>query len=160
MIGAVGPKLLYPNGTLQHGGVILGIEGLTGHFEYGLGADDPGYFGRLNVPFSVSAVTGACLAVSCDKFFAVNGLDEDNFPVELNDVDFCLRLKERGWRNMVDGTIRLVHHESASRGRTGLVQESYPREWNYFRQRWMHQLRDDPAFSPALSLESTRPSLG
>lgn len=159
-IGAAAPKLLYPDGTLQHGGVILGVEGVAGHFEYGLAGNDPGYFGRLNVPFSVSAVTGACLAVSREKYFAVGGLDEVNFPVELNDIDFCLRLAERRWRNVLDGGLRLVHHESASRGRTGMVQDRYPREWALFRDRWRSLLRSDPAFSPALSLESTRPALG
>ena len=159
-VGAVGAKLLYPDGTLQHGGVILGIEGIVGHFEYGLAGKDPGYFGRLNAPHSVSAVTGACLAVSRKKFFAVGGLDEVNLPIELNDVDFCLRLAERGWRNVLDCAVRLTHHESASRGRTRGVQAQYPKEWNYFRRRWMHRLRSDPAFPPGLSLDSTTPMLG
>ena len=158
-VGAVAPKLLYPNRTVQHAGVVLGVEGVAGHFEYGLAADDPGYFGRLNAPYSSSAVTGACLAVRRDKFLAVGGLDEVNLPVELNDIDFCLRLAERGWRSIVDGRLRLIHIESASRGRTCVVEEQYPREWSYFRRRWMHRLRNDPAFSPSLSLESNRAAL-
>ena len=159
-IGAVAPKLLFPDGKLQHGGVMLGIGGGAGHFESTIGSEDPGYVGRLNVPFSVSAVTGACLAVSRDKYLAVGGLDEINLPIELNDIDFCLRLAERGWRNMVDGAVTLTHHESASRGTTGITASRYPREWNYFRKRWLNVLRSDPAFPSALSLESNLPALG
>jgi O-antigen biosynthesis protein len=95
--------------------VVLGIDGRAGHFECGIAASDPGYFGRLNQPLEVCAVTAACLAVEAKKFFAVGGFDEINLPVELNDVDLCLRLNERAWKTLCAPAARLIHHESASR---------------------------------------------
>jgi O-antigen biosynthesis protein len=159
-IGAVGAKLFYPNGRLQHAGVIVGIDGRAGHFERGLGPDEPGYFGRLNVPHEVSAVTAACLAVEAKKFFAIGGFDEINLPVELNDVDLCLRLVERGWKTVYAPSARLVHRESASRGSNGRLDARYQEQHAYFCTRWSKFIRDDPAFHPALSLDSLRATLG
>ena len=116
-VGAVAPKLLYPNGKVQHAGVIVGIDGRAGHLERLLDARDPGYFGRLCSPHEVSAVTGACLAVERRKFEAVGGFDAENLPVELNDIDLCLRLAARGWKTICACESVLVHHESMSRGR-------------------------------------------
>ena len=159
-IGAVGAKLLYENGRVQHAGVVLGLEGRAGHFERNLPQDAPGYFGRLFVAHEVSAVTGACLVVERDKFEAVGGFDAQNLPVDLNDVDLCLRLSERGWRTVLEPRAVLVHRESASRGRAVSVQKKYEREIKYFVRRWGAKLRDDPHFHPALSLDSTTAALG
>jgi GT2 family glycosyltransferase len=159
-VGAVGAKLLYPNGRVQHAGVALGIDGRAGHFERMLARDDPGYFGRLCVPHEVSTVTAACLAVDKRKFDAVGGFDAVNLPIELNDMDLCLRLLERGWKAICAADCVLIHHESASRGRTARADEVYKKERSYFRARWMHHLRDDRYFHPALSLHSLGPALG
>jgi GT2 family glycosyltransferase len=158
-VGAVGAKLLYPNGRIQHAGITIGIDGRAGHFERFLGAADSGYFGRLNVSHEVSAVTAACLAVEAAKFAAVGGFDEVNLPVELNDVDLCLRLSERGWRTLL-APVRLIHHESASRGESVRPDERYGDQHDYFRERWTRVIRDDPHFHPALSLDSLRAELG
>lgn len=158
-VGAVGAKLLYPDGRLQHGGVILGMGGRAGHFERFAAADEPGYFGRLGTPHEISAVTGACLAVEAAKFAAVGGFDERNLPVDLNDVDLCLRLAERGWRCVMEPRARLIHHESASRGDHIRGELRYAAEIAWFRRRWARELGDDPYFHPALSLHSTAPAL-
>lgn len=159
-VGAVGAKLLYPNGRVQHAGVALGIDELAGHFQRGLGASDPGYFGRLGSPHEVSAVTAACLAVEGEKFFAVGGFDEPNLPVDLNDVDLCLRLAERGWKTLCDPTTRLIHHELASRLANIHLDERYKAQHEYFRRRWLEAIRDDPYFHPALSLDTLDAALG
>jgi GT2 family glycosyltransferase len=159
-VGAVGAKLLYPSGRVQHAGVTLGVDGRAGHIERLLDGNDPGYFGRLRIAHEVSAVTAACLAVEKSKFAAVGGFDAVNLPVDLNDVDLCLRLAERGWKSICASDSRLVHHEAASRGATLRPDELYRSEHLYFRAKWMFRLRDDPFFHPALSLASLDPSLG
>jgi len=159
-VGAVGALLLYPDGAIQHAGVALGIDGRAGHFQRRLKADAEGYFGSLQVPHEVSAVTGACLAVEARKFEAVGGFDEAHLPVESNDVDLCLRLAERGWKTVLEPRARATHHESASRGANRLLDERYAAEIAYFEQRWAGVLRDDPYFHPALSLESLDAALG
>ncbi len=159
-IGAVGAKLLYPSGGLQHGGVVVGLAGSTAHVDRGAGKDDPGYLQRLGSTHEVSAVTGACLAVERAKFNAVGGFDAQNLPVELNDIDMCLRLEERGWRTIFTPQSVLIHHESASRGTSTAHSQKYERERAVFRDRWSGRLRDDPYFHPALSLVSIRTALG
>jgi len=115
-IGAVGARLLYPDGTLQHAGVFTGIGGGAGHAHRFQRADEPGYFERARLPQRVSAVTGACLVVARDKFLAVGGFDEERFPVAFNDVDLCLKLNARGWQSFYEPRSTLIHHESKSRG--------------------------------------------
>lgn len=159
-IGAAGAKLLYPSGHVQHAGGVLGIDGRAGHFERMSVRNAPGYFGRLCLPHEVSAVTAACLAIDTRKFAAAGGFDEVNLPIELNDIDLCLRLKELGWTSVCVPDSVLIHHESASRGTTLRPDELYPEEHRYFRDRWLHRLRDDPYFHPALSLDSLGPALG
>jgi GT2 family glycosyltransferase len=158
-VGAVGAKLIYPNGRVQHAGVVVGIGGRAGHFERLLLRDDIGYLGRLSTPHEVSSVTGACLAVDKQKFNAVNGFDAVNFPVELNDIDLCLRLSERGWKSILLPDVVLIHRESASRGLVPHPDKTYGKEHHCFRTRWMHKLRDDPFFHPALSLYAEHPAL-
>lgn len=115
-VGAVGAKLLYPDGRIQHAGVVIGMGGAAGHAHHRLAPDDEGYFRRHAVPQFVSAVTAACLVVKRDRYLAVGGLDEANFAVAFNDVDFCLRLNAHGWQSLYEPRAVLVHHESASRG--------------------------------------------
>jgi GT2 family glycosyltransferase len=158
-VGAVGAKLLYPDGRLQHGGVTLGMGGRAAHAERLAPAEAPGYFGRLDTPHEVSAVTAACLAVEARKFFAVDGFDAVNLPVDLNDVDLCLRLAARGWRCVMEPRAVLTHHESASRGAGGRDETRYAAEIAWFRARWAREIGDDPYFHPALSLDVATPAL-
>lgn len=159
-VGAVGARLLYPDETVQHAGVVLGLYGRAGHFEAGISRDSDGFFGRARVPHHLTAVTGACLAVEASKFWAVDGFDDVNLPIDLNDIDLCLRLVERGFKTVQLGDCLLFHHESASRGRPDNTQDLYRSERAYFSARWSRQLRADPYFSPSLSLYSTHPRLG
>ena len=114
-IGAVGAKLLYPDNTVQHAGVILGIGGIAQHTFIGCVKEDPGFYGRLSVPFNYSAVTAACLMVAKDKFNEVGGLEE-YLQVAFNDIDFNLKLLEKGYYNVCLNHVELYHHESKSRG--------------------------------------------
>ncbi len=115
-VGAVGPALLYPDGRLQHAGVVIGIGGGAAHAHRLLHPDDAGYFHRHALPQYVSAVTAACLVVKRDKFLEVGGFDAENFAVAFNDVDLCLKLNARGWKSYYDPRATLIHHESLSRG--------------------------------------------
>jgi O-antigen biosynthesis protein len=156
-IGAVGAKLLYPNGTIQHGGVSLGAGGVAGHQYLHRSRGDLGYFGQLALVRNVSAVTGACLLVRRDAFLEVDGLDEVSLPVAFNDVDLCLKLVERGYRNVWTPYAELYHHESSSRG-SDLVGEKaarFKREVAVMRQRWGHVLDRDPCGNPNLSLHAS-----
>lgn len=156
-IGAVGCKLLYSNGGLQHAGVILGIGwpgGIAGHHFAGASGEAAGPFGLLALARSASAVTAACLAVRKRLFEEVGGLDEENLPVAFNDVDFCLRIRERGYRNLWTPFAVLYHHESVSRGSDlhGEAAQRLLRERAYMRRRWGEALDNDPYWNPNLSL--------
>ncbi len=160
-VGAVGAKLLYPNGRIQHGGVILGMTGVAGHLHRNLPADDPGYFGRALLQQNLSAVTGACIAMRRSVFFEAGGFDGANLPVAFSDVDLCLRLRERGYLIVWTPLARLIHHETASR-KMDLMPCRYReflRENDYMRLRWGHILDRDPYFSPNLSRHDLSPTL-
>ncbi len=159
-VGAVGAKLLYADRRLQHGGVILGLDGRAGHFERLVGEHDLGYFGRLNATHETASVTGACLAVEAAKFWVSGGFDEINLPVDLNDIDLCLRLKTHGWKSVFVSDVVLVHHESVSRTGSWKPDKVYALERTYFKKRWINDLRDCPNFHPALSLEGFKAALG
>jgi O-antigen biosynthesis protein len=159
-VGAVGAKLLYEDRRLQHGGVILGLDGRAGHFERLIDEHDAGYFGRLNAPHEIATVTGACLAVEATKFNAIGGFDEVNLPVDLNDIDLCLRLVEKGWACIFASDVVILHHESVSRSGSWRPDEVYSLERTYFKKRWIHELRNCPSFHPALTLEGFRAALG
>ncbi|MBR0672664.1 glycosyltransferase family 2 protein [Neoroseomonas soli] len=159
-IGAVGAKLLYPDGTVQHAGVLLGLgwpRGVAGHIYLGAQGDDPGPFGQLAVTRSAAAVTAACLAVRRTLYDEVGGLDEQNLTVAFNDVDFCLRLHARGYRNLWTPFSVLFHKESASRGDdlTGAKARRFQGEIDYMRSQWAELLDNDPYWNPNLSLTST-----
>jgi GT2 family glycosyltransferase len=115
-VGAVGAKLLYPNNTIQHAGIIIGLGGYAGHSHKLCRVNSPGYFNLLQAIHNVSAVTGACMMIARSKFDAINGFDEENFKIAYNDVDFCLRLREQGLLNVFTPYAELYHHESISRG--------------------------------------------
>lgn len=151
-IGVVGAKLLFANGRIQHAGVVLGFGGIAGHVYRRLPKDHAGYLSLLTVPHEVTAVTAACVAVERTKFEAVGGFDAENLPVDLNDIDLCLRIAERGWTNLWTPEATLVHLQSATRGIDKDPSELYRRERDYFVRRWEDMIRDDPYFHPALSL--------
>jgi O-antigen biosynthesis protein len=159
-VGAVGCKLLYPDGRIQHSGVVVGFCGGVGHFDAGLRDGKQGWLGRNRILHEASAVTGACLAVERAKFVAVGGFDAIHFPVEFNDIDLCLRLEERGFATLWTPFARLIHFESATRGKATFRRlDTHAAERAYFRQRWADRLRDDPYFHPGLSLVSLSAAL-
>lgn len=155
-IGAVGAKLLYPDDKLQHAGVLLGLGGVAGHIFRRLGRSEAAYFGRPQVRQAIGAVTAACLAVRKEAYEAVGGLDEVNLKVAFNDVDFCLKLLEAGFRNLYLPSVELYHHESVSRGQDDSPEKKarFNAEYSYLLRRWNGRLSTDPAHNPNLSLES------
>jgi GT2 family glycosyltransferase len=152
-VGAVGAMLLYPDGRIQHAGVVLGLGGIANHAYVGQPGDAPGHGGRARVVQSLGAVTAACLVVRREAFEAVGGLDE-RLAVAFNDIDFCLRLREAGLRNLWTPFARLNHHESASRGsdESGEKRERFLGEVALMEVRWRTALENDPAYNPNLSL--------
>jgi glycosyltransferase involved in cell wall biosynthesis len=153
-IGAVGCKLLYPNKTIQHGGVIIGIGGVAGHSHKHYPADSPGYFFRLQTIQNISAVTGACLVVRRELYENAGGL-EDKLEVAFNDVDFCLRIQEQGYRNLWTPYAQLIHHESLSRGYDDSPEkkEHFNNEKSFMLKRWGDVLKRDPYYNPNLTLQ-------
>lgn len=162
-VGCVGAKLLYPNNIIQHGGVLLG-EGLPlgdyktpAHAHCGWPGDSPGYFGLLNSPRTVSAVTGAALAVRRQLFLEVGGFDED-LAVAMNDVDFCLKIWQTGYHCVWAHDAVLIHHESATRKMDIASPEKLQRlkgEWALMRKKWGATLDSDPWYNPNLSTGSS-----
>ena len=153
-IGCVGAKLFYPNNTIQHAGVILGIGGVAGHSHKYFQATDPGYFTRLYLTQNLSAVTAACLVVRKAVYFEVNGLNEKDLTIAFNDVDFCLKVKSAGYRNLFTPWAELYHHESISRGEEDSPEKisRFNSESNYMKENWGELLKNDPAYNPNLSL--------
>ena len=153
-VGAVGAKLWYPNKTLQHGGVVLGVGGVAGHSHKHLHNHRHGYFGRANLIQSFSAVTAACMIIKKSIYEEVGGLNETNLTIAFNDIDFCLRVREAGYRNVWTPYAELYHHESATRGFEDNPEKEarFSKEANYMKQRWADQLMNDPAYSPNLTL--------
>jgi len=152
-VGAVGCKLLYPDNTVQHGGVIAGIQGVAGHAHVSLQAYEGGYYNLSNTTHEVIAVTGACLAVTHDNYNATGGFNED-LRVAFNDIDFCFTLHNQGKYNVYLGEPLMVHHESKSRGyddtpeKRALFQSEARGIW----LRYPQLMRQDPFYSPNLSL--------
>jgi GT2 family glycosyltransferase len=156
-VGAVGARLWYPDLTLQHGGVLLGLGGgVAGHANKGLPKGLNGYAGRAALIQSFSAVTAACLVVRKAVYEEVGGLDEERLKVAFNDIDFCLRLREAGYRNVWTPYADLLHHESATRGEDIAPEkrERFLREENYMKSRWAELLRHDPAYNPNLTADA------
>lgn len=153
-VGAVGAKLFYPNGTLQHGGIITGIGGIAGHSHKYWSADETGYGQRTHVVQNFSAVTGACLLTRRTLFQELGGFDADNLPVAFNDVDYCLRLRESGHLIVWTPYAKLLHHESYTRGPedTPEKQACYNQARSYMLQRWGSRLAHDPYYNSNLTL--------
>jgi len=165
-IGAVGAKLLYPDGRIQHAGVVMGLgpHGIAGHELRGFAGDAAGPQYRLVTARRVSAVTAACLVVERRKYSAVGGLDEVTFPIAFNDVDLCLRLEQAGFGSIWTPHARLVHRESASRGKS--LDSAFLDAVKQMRRRWPESLGDDAFSHPqlsrkdeTLSMSAARPEL-
>ena len=152
-VGAVGAKLLYPDGRIQHAGVLLGPQGLAAHVGQFRPAKDMGYFGRTALASEYQAVTAACLAVHRHIWESVGGLDE-NLKVAFNDIDFCLRVQAAGYKVTYTPLAQLLHYESVSRG-SDQHGEKYVRFINEVltvRDRWGLEIARDPYYNPNLSL--------
>lgn len=153
-VGAVGPMLYYPDDTIQHAGVILGL-GLADHYHKHLRRGEPGYHSRARCPQDLSCVTGACMLVRREAFESVGGLNEE-LAVAFNDVDFCLRLLDAGWRTVWTPHAELYHRESVSVGPHNSPERraEYEREQRIMIQRWADRLLSDPNYNPNLSREA------
>jgi GT2 family glycosyltransferase len=145
-IGVVGAKLLYPDNTLQHAGVILGPYENTGHAFKHLPGDHPGYFNLPQIIRNYSSVTFACAMLRRAVYEEVGGLDQVNLPIAFNDVDLCLRIGERGYRILYTPHAILHHHESATKKVI-----CNPGEVGYMQWRWGHVIRRDPFYNPNLT---------
>jgi GT2 family glycosyltransferase len=148
-VGAAGAKLLYRDARVQHAGVILGVRGVAGHaHRYVDGFNVSGYLNYPNVIRNYSAVTAACMITRRDLFDEIGGFDEEDLPVSYNDVDFCLRLRARGYLIVFTPYALLYHHESATRGLN-----RYPKEEALLRERWPNELASDYYYNPNLTKE-------
>ena len=155
-VGAVGAKLLWPNGMVQHGGVLLGVNNLAGHIGNENMKNDLGYQGLLQVTRRVGAVTAACLLTRKSDYLRLGGLDELHFPVAFNDVDYCLKLAKHDLACVWTPFARMIHAESASRGKDDTPEKTAraQMEMNYLREQWMEPLMHDRYYHPSLSLNS------
>ncbi len=160
-VGAVGARLLYPDRTIQHAGVIVGLGGLAGHWYGGQAEDFPGPMARLRVRQSMAAVTGAAMLVSRSCLDAVGLFDERRFAIAYNDIDFCLRAGERGYRVVWTPFATLIHHESASRGSDEVPDniERFRREQGNLREAHGTESFADRAFNPWYTLDDSAPRL-
>ena len=154
-IGAVGARLVWPSGVIQHGGVVLGPSFAAAHACNDRMDGDAGYADMLSVAHECSAVTAACLLLRRSDYMAVGGMDEIRFPVAFNDVDLCLKLRQRGKRIVFTPHARLLHLESASRGNDEAPDRKarFERELRLLRTVWGEALMNDPYYSPVLSLD-------
>lgn len=153
-VAAVGAKLYYPDDTIQHAGVVLGLGGIAGHIMCRASKEDPGYFGRMISVQEISAVTAACMMVKKSDFDAVGGLDE-TFQVAFNDIDLCMKFRAAGKKIIFTPYAELYHYESKSRGLedTPEKQFRFDREVKRFQEKWAQQLEmEDPYYSPNLSV--------
>ena len=151
-VGTVGVKLLYPDMTVQHGGVILGLGGVASHAYIGASREDLGMYGRLRVPYDYAANTAACLMISKKKFNEVKGLEED-LQVAYNDIDFNIKLLSKGYYNVFLPQVELMHYESKSRG-LDTTSEKYKRfikEANHMLETWPEIINNDPFYNKNFS---------
>lgn len=149
-VGAVGARLLYTDGTIQHAGVVLGVEGVAGHECVGETPEEGGYFGRSRLLHSAAAVTGACLATRRTLFEELDGgFDDLNLKVAFNDIDYCMRVRKAGYRVVYDPFAVLYHLESKSRGRelSDAQQTRHRSEAAFFRERWSEKEIVDPYYN-------------
>ena len=153
-IGCVGAKLYYTDDTIQHAGVIIGLGGVAGHSHKYFPRTSSGYFYRLKIIQNLSAVTAACLVVRKSIYEQVGGLEESNLSIAFNDVDFCLMVREAGYRNLWTPYAELFHHESKSRGdeNTRDKVERFHSEIAFVKDKWGDTLSHDPCYNPNLTL--------
>lgn len=153
-VGAVGSKLLFANGRLQHAGVILGVSAIASHYFYGLKDDENSYHNRAQLTQEVSAVTAACMLMRRELFQQLGGFDAEQLAVTFNDVDLCLRLRKHGYRILYTPFALLYHAESSSRGADSspAKQQRFAREAAVMKKRWNTLLHNDPFYSPNLNL--------
>ncbi|NEQ39633.1 MAG: tetratricopeptide repeat protein [Okeania sp. SIO3I5] len=151
-IGAVGALLLYPDNTIQHAGVVLGMRSVADHSHRGFSPTDTGYKGQIISVNNYSAVTAACLMCRREVFEQIGGFDEE-LAVAFNDVDLCLKMLHKGYRNIYVPHAVLYHHESKSRGveNTGQKQLRFQKEIKDMKQRWKHLIDEDPCYNPHLT---------
>ena len=154
-VGAVGPKLLYPNGTIQHAGVVLGVGGIADHAFRGLPGTIPGYMMHAMTAQEVSAITGACMLVRRAAFEAVKGLDEIELPIAFNDIDLCIKMTQAGWKIVFTPDVVAEHRESISRGDdfNEAKISRFMLENEVMRQRYAGLLPFDPFYSRHFSRE-------
>jgi len=151
-VGAVGARLLYPDGRIQHAGVIVGVgspwePGVAMHSHHFYSSESPGYAGALMTTADYSAVTAACMLLRKSVFDEVGGFEEENLPIQFNDVDLCLRIRERGYYVVYTPYAELLHHESVTRGHfSGARTENL-----YMRERWGEVMDRDPYYNPNFS---------
>ena len=152
-VGAVGAKLLYPDRRIQHAGVVMGLAGVAGHAFKTFDENDLGYHGRIQAVQEFSAVTAACLVVEKTIYNEVGGFNEESLAIAFNDVDFCLRLYQNGYRNIYTPLACLIHHESVSRGKPILpkARAQAKSERDYLAATWEDMIANDPHYSPHLS---------
>lgn len=153
-VGAVGAKLYYSDDTVQHAGVILGLGGIAGHAHKHFDRHDPGYAARASIAQNLTACTAACLMMRRDVFDEVGGLDE-SFEVAFNDVDLCMKIREKGYLIVFTPYAELYHYESKSRGNDDTPEklERFHGEVRRFEMKWQKQLDDgDPYYNPNLTL--------
>lgn len=153
-VGAVGAKLLYPNDTIQHAGVVLGLLGVAGHVHKHIPRRSFGYFGRASLISSFSAVTAACMIVRKSIYREVAGLNEQDLSLAFNDVDFCIRIREAGYRNVWTPYAELYRRQSATQGHDDnpVEQARFDGEVEYMQRRWGALLQSDSSYSPNLTL--------
>ncbi|MBD8729767.1 glycosyltransferase family 2 protein [Pseudomonas sp. CFBP 13710] len=154
-ISIAGAKLMWPNNMVQHGGVIIGINGVAAHCGNYLQAHEAGYLGLNQITHKRSAVTAACMVLSADLYRQCGGMDEQTFPVAFNDVDLCLRIGLLGHSLIWEANAKLVHAESASRGKdtTNDKRARARSEQQSLLAKWMHRGFDDITYHPALSAD-------
>lgn len=160
-VGCVGAKLYYPDDTVQHAGVIVGLGGVAGHIHKHIRRSEGGYFGRAGLRQEITAVTAACLLVKKEIYQEVGGLEEEHLAVAFNDVDFCLKVAQIGYKNIWTPYAECYHHESVSRG-SDHTKKSLPRftsEIEFMSKKWANILPCDPYFNVNCSLQSEQFSL-
>ncbi|HWU02747.1 MAG TPA: glycosyltransferase family 2 protein, partial [Novosphingobium sp.] len=157
-VGAVGARLLYPDLTIQHAGITVGLGDGAGHAHRFQHDATPGYFARAHVAHAVSAVTSACMLVEKRKYLGVGGFDARHFPVAFNDVDLCLKLAAAGWRNIYEPGAVMIHREWRSHGRDTAPAhiEQYQRARAMLQERWDTQRYRDPLHHPHFDRSSER----
>ena len=148
-IGVVGARLYYEDKTIQHAGIIVGLSGIAGNMLVNLPYGKHAYFGREAATRNVAAVTGACLLCRKELYEEVGFMDEDKFKVAFNDVDFCLKILEKGYRNVYNPYSELIHYESKSRGYeyTKEQEERFNKESENFKLKWKKYIDYDPYYN-------------